>query len=344
MVELLIGVREASAPGVEWDDFVRGQPNWTHFHLSGWKTVMNSALGHECIFLEARDGVDELVGVLPLVRVKSVLFGHYLVSMPFLNYGGPLGTEEGVRALVSSARNLADEGRVKLLQLRSRHSQPIDLPVSHHKLTTVLELPEDPELLWSSFRSKLRTKIRRPEKEGVTVHFGPSQLRSFFEVFSQHMRDLGTPTHSEQLFETILDTFSDSTIVGCAYLGDRAIACGFGFVWDGEYEMAWSCALRDFAGIRANMQLYWEFMKEVIDRGVSLFNFGRSTPGSGTHVFKQQWGARDEPLHWYYHSRSGLAAAPSPREGPHSWAPALWRKLPTGVATTLGPRIVRYIP
>ena len=32
----------------------------------------------------------EVVGVLPLVRIASRLFGRRLVSMPFLDYGGVL--------------------------------------------------------------------------------------------------------------------------------------------------------------------------------------------------------------------------------------------------------------
>jgi lipid II:glycine glycyltransferase (peptidoglycan interpeptide bridge formation enzyme) len=218
------------------------------------------------------------------------------------------------------------------------------MPVSHHKLTTILDLPDDPDTLWASFPSKLRTKVRRPEKDGVSMRFGQDQVEPFFGIFSHHMRDLGTPTHSARLFRTIYDLFGDDVLVGCAYFEGRPIACGFGFCWNGEFEMTWSCALREFKTLRANMALYWAFMREAIGRGVRVFNFGRSTPGSGTHEFKLGWGARDEPLHWYYHSRSGLAAAPSPDDGAYSWGPRLWRKLPTPVATAVGPRIVRFIP
>src|SRR5690349_10778236 len=84
----------------EWDDFARGQIGYTHFHRLRWRTVMQRAFGHQCLYLAARDAAGALVGVLPLVRVRSVVFGHYLVSMPFLNYGGPIGTADGVRALI----------------------------------------------------------------------------------------------------------------------------------------------------------------------------------------------------------------------------------------------------
>src|SRR5439155_1236717 len=113
-------VQEFAGPSAEWDRFVRAQPQWTHCHLFGWKTVMTRALGHECFLLAARDPDRGLAGVLPLVRVNSLLFGHYLVSMPFLNYGGPLGSAAGVQALVAHATGLAQRDRVKPLELRSR--------------------------------------------------------------------------------------------------------------------------------------------------------------------------------------------------------------------------------
>jgi len=134
--------------------------------------VIERVFGHECVYLAARNAEGQLVGVLPLVRVRSVVFGHYLVSMPFLNYGGPLGTDAGISALVDEAVELARGDRVKLLEMRSSIPLRIGLPVSHRKITVLLDLPDTPESLLKRFDAKLRSQIRRPQKEGVTVVFG----------------------------------------------------------------------------------------------------------------------------------------------------------------------------
>jgi FemAB-related protein (PEP-CTERM system-associated) len=338
----------------EWDGFVRAQDGWTHFHLAGWRRVMGEALGHECVYLAARGATGALAGVLPLVRVRSALFGHYLVSMPFVNYGGPLGGAPAVRALASAAVRQADADGVKLLELRSRAELPLELPVSHRKVTVVLDIPEGgPEALFKRFPAKLRSQVRRPAKEGVTVRFGADQVAPFYEVFARHMRDLGTPAQSRRLFESIAETFGESAWFGCAWKDGRPIACGAGFVWNGEFEMTWASALNAYRSISPNMGLYWGFMERAAGEGLRLFNFGRCTPGGGTHRFKLQWGARDEPLWWYQHARGaasadGTAAAeahtPSPDQGAYSWGPRVWQRLPLAVATALGPRIVRFIP
>jgi serine/alanine adding enzyme len=335
-------VRQASG---DWDGFVRGQPGWTHFHLLGWKSVMERALGHECVYLTARAADGSLCGVLPLVRVRSRLFGHYLVSMPFLNYGGPLGSPEAVRALAEMALALANESGVRLLELRSRRELPLALPASHHKITVLLDLPVgDPSPLWDGLKAKVRSQVRRPQKEGVEVRFGLEQERAFYTVFARHMRDLGTPVLAHELFETIGSTFPDDVWYGCAWLKDAPIAAGCGFRWGDEFEMTWASALRQYNPIAPNMLLYWRFMERCIELGVRVFNFGRCTPGGGTHQFKRQWGGRDEQLWWYRGGAAAEVGTPSPGDGAYAWGPKVWRHLPLGLANALGPRIVRYIP
>ena len=329
------------SPG-EWDAFARDQAGFTHFHRWGWNRVLNEVFGHQCIYLAAR-GDGALLGVLPLVRVKSAVFGHYLVSMPFLNYGGPLGSAEAVRALAEEAVRVADASSVKLLELRSRIPLDLSLPVSHRKITVVLDLPENSEALMKAIPSKVRSQVRRPQKEGVTTRFGPDQVDPFFTVFSRHMRDLGTPTLPRRFFQAIAREFGDDAWFGCAWLNDQPVACGAGFVWGDEYEMTWASSLSEYNRIAPNMLLYFAFMEQSIARGLKVFNFGRCTPDGGTHRFKRQWGSRDEPLFWYQHAR-GSAATPSPDDGAFSWGPRLWKHLPLPLATLLGPRIVRYIP
>jgi FemAB-related protein (PEP-CTERM system-associated) len=340
------GVEPFSGSGAEWDAFVRGSAGWTHCHLYGWKDVIENVLGHECLYVAARDERGQLAGVLPLVRVKSVIFGHYLISVPFLNYGGPLGSGVAVSALLQWAVQHADERRVKLLELRSRFEQDVDLPVSHHKVTVLLDLPTgDSDALWSGFKPKLRSQVRRPQKEGIEVRFGVDQVEPFYQVFARHMRDLGTPVHSRTLFQAIAATFPDDVWIGCAYDGDRPVAAGLGFRWADELEMTWASSLREYNRLAPNMLLYWSFMERAIAEGVTTFNFGRCTPGGGTHRFKLQWGGRDQQLWWYRHGREAeTATVPSRESGVYALATKVWQRMPLWLANTLGPRLVRFIP
>lgn len=328
----------------EWDAFAGGQAGFTHFHQYAWRGLIAQVYGHECVYLAARNAQGTLEAVLPLVRVKSMLFGHYLVSMPFLNYGGPLGSAAGVRAVVDEAIALGKAGNVKLVELRSRIPLQIDLPVSHRRITVRLDVGPTPDATFRRFDAKLRSQVRRPQKEGVSVVFGTDQVEPFFHVFSGHMRDLGTPTQPKRLFSFIRATFPTDAWFACAYLRGQPVAAGCGFRFADQFELTWASSLREFNREAPNMLLYWSLMERGIIDGVRRFDFGRCTPGSGTHRFKMQWGGREEPLWWYGLSKSENVTTPSPTQTAYRWGPRLWRHLPKAVANALGPSIVRYLP
>lgn len=327
-----------------WDDFVARTDGGTFCHLSGWRDILSDVLGAECLYRVATGDGGEWEGVLPLVRVKSWLFGHYLVSLPFLNDGGPLGSIAARRRLVEEAVTEARRSRVDLLELRTRNADGLALPVSSRKVTVLLPLPSDAEKLFESFPSKLRSQIRRPLKEGLTVRFGSDQREPFYAVFAQTMRDLGTPVLPSALFERIAATFPDLVVFGVVYRGDQPLAAGCGFVWRDEFEITWAGALHESRPLAANMLLYWALMEQMVARGVRVFNFGRCTPDGGTHHFKKQWGGADVPLPWCQYASGGVKAPPSPDDRAFSWGPRLWRRLPLSIANRLGPRLVRFLP
>jgi lipid II:glycine glycyltransferase (peptidoglycan interpeptide bridge formation enzyme) len=178
------------------------------------------------------------------------------------------------------------------------------------------------------------------------VRFGSEQVEPFYKIFAHHMRDLGTPSQSLSFFQTIAEEFPHDVRFAVAYLGERPIACGCGFLWQNEFEITWASALRSHKPLAANMLVYWSLMQRAIADGARIFNFGRCTPGSGTHRFKLQWGARDVPLWWYSRAGEGAAAGetPNPDSPRYALATRVWKRLPVSMTRRLGPSIVRYIP
>ncbi len=358
-----IRIEEVAQPGAEWDALVESAPGGTYCHLAGWRTVMSEVLGHSCQYLEAREGT-KLLGVLPLVAVRSRLFGRFLVSMPFLNYGGPLGTTPARQALTHEALKRARAEGVDLLELRDRGLQADpgqeaastverpsldefagDLELTHRKVSVLLPLPQDPEVLWTEvFRSKVRSQVRRPMKEGLEARFGAGQVESFYEVFSVHMRDLGTPVLPRSLFHALPRVFGEQVRFCVVYREAEPVAAGCGFFCAGEFEITWAAALREHSRVAPNMLLYWRMMEEAIEGGAKAFNFGRCTPDTGSHRFKRQWGGDDVPLPWAAWSSDGNLSTPNPEQARYAAAVGLWQKLPVALTRFLGPPLARRIP
>lgn len=338
-------VREVEPGDARWDAWLTGAEGSTFCHLAGWREVMEEVLGHRCRYLaaEAEDG--SWAGVLPLVRVRGAPFGHFLLSMPFLNDGGPLGSPAARRLLAAEAVEEARRLGVDLLELRTREPLGGGLAESQRKVTVLLPLPDTAEELWEKgFRAKLRSQIRRPQKEGLTTRFGADQAAPFYEVFARNMRDLGTPVLPRAWFERIARVFPEQSLFAVVYSGDTPVAAGCGFAWRGEFEITWASALREFNSVSPNMLLYWALMERAIAMGVKTFNFGRCTPGAGTHRFKLQWGGSDLPLPWAQWSPGGVAATPSPDRPVFRLATAAWQRLPVPVANLVGPVLARRLP
>ncbi len=331
-----------------WDAALAECEHVTFCHLSGWREIMTDVLGHETMYSVAVDEGGEWCGLLPLVRVRSRLLGDYLLSMPFLNYGGPVGSEAARSLLASHAVETARALDPDLLELRNRERlapPPAPLRLSERKVTVLLPLPDLADTLWKDgFKGKLRSQIRRPQKEGMETEFGPGQLEPFYEVFARNMRDLGTPVLPKAFFERIAAAFPNEVVFGVVRSGTTPVAAGCGFLYGGEFEMTWASSMREFNRQAPNMLLYWSFMERMIEQGVGVFNFGRCTPGGGTHRFKLQWGGDDVPLPWSQWSPSGVEATPSPDRPLFRLATAAWQRLPLPVANRVGPLFARRLP
>ncbi len=326
----------------EWDSFVERADDASFCHLWGWREIVHGVMGHEPIFRVARDAAGgDVRAILPLYRIRSRVFGNHVVSVPFMNYGGAAGTEAARRLLTQWAIDEARRSRSDSLLLRTRSGLPGFAP-SASKVTVVLQLGSDADVMWNkAFDAKFRNKIKRPQRDGMTTQFGAEHLDGFYEVFARNMRDLGTPVIPREFFARILEVLPGLPLVGVTYWNGRAVAGGFGFMWRDEFEMTWSSSLKELRASKPNMLLYWDYMRELIGRGIRRFNFGRSTPGTGPHDFKLSWGGVDEQLPWIRLPESGAGSADSRAT---TLAASLWRRLPLSVTNAIGPTLARQLP
>jgi FemAB-related protein (PEP-CTERM system-associated) len=328
-----------------WDSFVEKDPRSTFCHRYGWKGIMRDLLGHEPLYLAAVDDADAWQGVLPLVRVRSVL-GHYLISLPFLNDGGPLGDQRAQQKLVEHAVAEAANSGAGLLELRGRFDAPGPVSSTNRRITVQLELPDSKEEFWKqTLKPKLRSQIRRPSKEGMTFRSGSEEMDSYYEVFARNMRDLGTPVLPKAFFQRAAKEFGSSVVFAAVYTaGGRPVAGACCLVWRDEIEVTWASSLREFNQLAPNMMLYSRLMEDAIDRGLKIFNFGRCAPGGSTHRFKQQWGGNDVPLPWPSWSRKAGIGVPSADGRFYHLAVSAWQHLPLAVANRVGPKLARLLP
>jgi FemAB-related protein (PEP-CTERM system-associated) len=337
-----------------WNTFVLGHPEATHAHLWEWSDVIREVYGHRTHHLVARTETG-IVGVLPLVEVRSRIFGASLCSMPYLDSGGVLATTGAAwSGLVEAACELAARLRIRRVELRHAVLPRLGVPARQDKVTLVLGLQADPERLWKSVPSPRQRQVRKAEREGITIlRSGGDGIRAFYRVWSVNMRDLGSPAHDRRWFERLFAQFGSGA---ACYLAQRQGEVIGGLVtleFQKTVMVPWASSDRRYFALSPNHLLYWNVIRDAGTRGFEVFDFGRSSLGSGTYQFKRQWGATEARLYWQgidpgapSSERPLLAAGESPPPLPsepeltsRARAEQLWKRLPVPVATWLGSRL-----
>ena len=328
----------------DWDAYVVTHPDSAGYHEWAWRGVFEGAFGHRGLYLVARGVEGSVVGVLPLVEIRSALFGRTLTSLPFVNFGGVLADSDAVAsALVNEAARLAGSRGCKHVELRHIVRRFEHLPCKQHKVT--MRLPLAPGM-WERIDRKARNQVRKAEKSDLTVSRGGSELlEEFYKVFARNMRDLGTPVYAPRVFQEVAGAFPDRVRIIVVRLKNTAVAAGFTYRTRGLVEIPWASSIRDYNPLCPNHLLYWHAIETAVAEGAETFDFGRSTPGEGTFKFKEQWGAQPVPLHWEYWLESGkVLPDQSPKNPKFRLMIETWKRLPLWVANVVGPPIVRQIP
>ncbi len=330
-----------------WNTFIGTKHH--HAFCWQWREIISRAFKHKPYYIISVD--NQINGVLPCFLVNSPLFGKALISMPYLNSGGYIAEDDNVAAkLLEEAKNVANQLKVEYTELRFETKQNFleQYVCKNHKVNSSLELLHSGEDLFNQFPPKLRSQIRRPSKSGICAEVSTGdrasskEINGFYDVFSEHMRDLGTPVFPKCLFELTLRNFGKNSRIITAWLEGKCIAAGITIQHGSRVEIPWASSLRKFSKHSPNMLMYWEAIKAASLDGATKFDFGRSSEGSGPHKFKLQWGAKSNTLNWYY--LGDKIPNISPDNPKFSLVVNCWKKMPVWGTRVLGPWITRGLP
>ncbi|HJV33623.1 FemAB family XrtA/PEP-CTERM system-associated protein [Geomonas sp.] len=330
-----------------WDSFVTSCSEASAYHRYAWRGVIERSFGHQSHYLAALDQAGKAQGVLPLFHVKSALFGNFLISVPFVNYGGLLCRSElAERELLVEAERLRRRLGARYVELRHFGRPVAGLPTSSRKVTMLLPLAGSEDEQWERLDPKVRNQIRKALKSGLSFRMGGAELLDdFYRVFAHNMRDLGTPVYSKSFFREVTAALDEGARVLTVDLGELTVAAGIATASGEVVEMPWASSLAEHRPLCPNNLLYWEAIRFAIRRGGATFDFGRSTVGEGTYRFKKQWGAQPVQLYWQYLMNEGEPLPElSPSNPKYRLAIRLWQRLPVALTKVLGPPIVRKIP
>lgn len=325
----------------DWQRWLATRPDATIYHDWAWRRVLAEAFGHRPHYLVARRGA-RIVGMLPMVEVKTLLFGHSLVSLPFCPYAGPLAEDRAAHdALDERAEAIGRARGVDFIEYRNLHASHRAWPTQDLYVTFRKPIAADAEANLAAIPRKQRAMVRKGIRNALTSDTG--DLDAFFELFAENVHRHGTPTHRKRFFELLLEAFGDRAEVLVVRDTERQPVSAVLSLYhrDEVLPMHAGDAARARA-LAANDFKYWELMRRAAERGCRVFDYGRSKRGTGPFDFKKNWGFEPTPLSYEYRL---LARDSIPQNNPlnprYRLMIAAWKRLPRWFAGAIGPWLVR---
>jgi FemAB-related protein (PEP-CTERM system-associated) len=343
----MIRVRVLAEETAAWDAFVASRPEATFFHLSAWRDVIARAFRHRPYYLVAeQDGA--MVGVLPLVQVKTRLFGHTLISNPFCVYGGPLAVDaEACVALAAKAGALRAELSAAAVEFRFLEAPAEDWLGEGWQARRALyvtfrrTIGGDDAAILKAIPRKQRAVVRKAIDRGLTAQVDPDVNR-LHGIYAQSVRNLGTPVFSKNYFALLAEVFASCLDVVTVSDGEIPVASVMNFYFRDEVIPYYGGGTMAARGCGGNDFMYYEVMRRAVARGCSMFDFGRSKEGTGAFSFKKNFGFAPTPLQYrVLLPPGGEMPEVNPMNPKYRMMIAAWKKLPLPVANVLGPILVR---
>lgn len=327
-----------------WDAYVAVAPAATFFHRAAWQPILREVFGHRTFFLYAeRDGAIE--GILPLAQVKSWLFGHALVSLPFAAYGGLVAAnDEAASLLEAEARSLAEQLHVEHIEFRHSVGLHPEWPVQDLYVTFKRAIPEVLDDRMLTIPQKRRNMVRKALKLGLHASWGDS-VEEFYPVFAENSRNHGTPVMPRHFFERLVRDFGEECEILTIRSHDgKPLSAILSFYFRDQVMAYFAGEVAAARNTAANDLKYWELMKRAAQRGAKVFDLGRSKKGTGSFEFKRTWDFQQYPLSYeYVLLRRSAIPQNNPMNPKYRLFIAMWKRLPLPVANLIGPRIVRAL-
>jgi len=332
------------AAAARWDVFVAACRAATFFHRSGWQQLIEGIFRHRTHYLYA-ERAGRIEGVLPLAHVRSVLFGDALVSLPFAVYGGAIAdAPDAAAALEGEAQAVARRLGVDRLELRNVAARHPDWPTQDLYVTFRKEILPDPEANMLAIPRKQRAMVRKGIKNALRGEIDRTSDR-FFELYADNVHRHGTPALPKRYFDALQRVFGpECEVLTVVDPAGRPQSSVLTFYFRDEvlpYYAGDAVTARDLA---ANDFKYWDLMRRASERGLRVFDYGRSKRGTGSFAFKRNWGFEPQPLYYEYRLFRGQAIPQNnPMNPKYRALIALWRRLPLPVANFIGPHLARSL-
>lgn len=326
-----------------WNDYVKSNPLSSFCHRSEWKYILETAYNIQSHYMYAEENGD-IVGILPLAEIKSLLFGHTLISTPFCVYGGICAdTQEASNMLIDAATNLANELRVDYLEFRNTTNNQDSWLCKDFYYTFQKEISADADTNMQTIPRKQRAMVRKGINNNL-VSVIDDNVDRFYDIYSVSVRNMGTPVYPKRYFQMLKEIFDDACEILTITKDGKAVSSVLSFYTDDIVMPYYGGGLPEARQLKSYDFMYWELMRRSCANDFRHFDFGRSIEGTGSFNFKKNWGFEPKKLYYQQHLVKAKQTPDfNPVDSKYDMYIKIWQKLPLPVANLIGPLVSRNL-
>lgn len=321
------------------------------YHDPRWIMGLARTFGYDALFVAASDA-GALVAGLPLLRVRGLLGGKRLVSLPFSYAAGPIARSAGAAlALAAEATKLAEQRGAKRVEIKQANPPwepaPGFVRNVHYQAYRLDTSGGESDIFKRLHKSSTQRGIRKSEKSGVVVREGSSKgdwlQMALLQERTSHGHGVPAPPRGFFLDLCMALQGAGLSRLYIAEVPGRGVAAAI-VVWRGprEWIYAFGASRDELLEYRPNHALLWAAIRDAAAAGV-VFDFGRAAPEQeGLVEFKRRWGGEPVPLAYDYWPDAGGLNVARRDQGALGVAARVWSALPAPIAR-LGSALYRYL-
>lgn len=283
------------------------------YHHPLWLKAISKTFGHTPFYYIISDMSNRIVGLIPFLKIKSVLTGKRIVCLPFSTYCDPLLPKEIFKdALENLILNFGKEFKIDLRSLIDHSGNLKDFSHSNEYVTHILDLTEDTQKTFDSFHpTSVRASIRRAEKNNLVCRTDNSEsdLKIFYKLETLLRKRLLLPPLPYSFYLNIYNELKNTGMLSLPIIekDNLPIAAGFILNFKDTYYLEYTASDKNYLGLYPNHKLFWEVIKVAQSQGYKRVDFGRTwVDNTQLIIFKEKWNAKKINIHHFVYPDTGL--------------------------------------
>jgi hypothetical protein len=322
------------------------------FHSMEWQNIVQNVYGSQPVYKLLENGND--YAAITLFKVKSLLSGIKLSSMPFNFYPGPLyNSESKLVDLLNQIKQEALDSGINIVEIKT--IDPLSASViaqtglieTRPFFDSVLPLPGDYSTLLKSLSKNMRQNLRTIQnnaiRENVSLHIieNEFELSEFYNFLLKTYRDQHHMVC--QPYNLYLELFRKSGSgytfqIRTARINRKIVGAIVVILGKRKAYYSWAANHNDYRHLGLNYLLLDSLIREITSQGYESLDFG-TTPISDSSLlfFKDRWKCETRFVYYYYFFK---AQAQIDMNSSYRLARYLYSKIPIWVLRKSLPLII----